>query len=196
MGRALPISTFLIDRTRFLGRLIRAPRGVGAIAPSSAALARAMAAQIPAGDGAILELGPGTGVVTQAILARGIAPEHITAIEYDAEFAALMKRRCPHVNVVRGDAFDLDRTIGPATPHAAILSSLPLLNFPNERRAALMTQIAARLGPGAPFIQFSYGVKPPVAPPEGVSVSRAAFILFNLPPARVWVYRKKPSNQR
>jgi phosphatidylethanolamine/phosphatidyl-N-methylethanolamine N-methyltransferase len=190
MGRALPNSAFLVDQARFLRRLIRQPRGVGAIAPSSAALARAMAAQIPAGDGAILELGPGTGIVTEAILARGIAPERLTTIEYDAEFAALVARRFPHIRVVRGDAFDLAKTLGATAPFAAIVSSLPLLNFPSEQRAQLMTQIFARLAPGAPFIQFSYGLRPPVPPPSGANVTRAARILFNLPPARVWVYRK------
>lgn len=180
---------FLRDEWQFLSRLLHRPRGVGAVAPSSAALARAMAAAIPLTEGDVLELGPGTGVVTEAILARGIAPERLTAIEYDPAFADLVKQRCPGVTVIRGDAFDLARTLGPRPPFAAILSGLPLLNFPPERRAHLLAQIFAQLQPGAPFIQFSYGLKPPVEPPPGIGVARAAFIPLNLPPARVWVYR-------
>jgi phosphatidylethanolamine/phosphatidyl-N-methylethanolamine N-methyltransferase len=190
MARALPIPTFLVEQARFLARLLERPSTVGAIAPSSAALGRAMAAQIPEGNGAVLELGPGTGVVTRAILARGIPPSRLTVLEFDPQFAALMTTRFPGINVVQGDAFDLPGTLGETAPLAAIVSSLPLLNFAIEKRINLMSQIFARLAPHAPFIQFSYGLAPPVAPPDGASVMRAAHILFNLPPARVWVYRK------
>jgi phosphatidylethanolamine/phosphatidyl-N-methylethanolamine N-methyltransferase len=190
MGRALPIPPFLVDEARFLLRLFKRPRGIGAIAPSSPRLARALAMQIPQNDGPILELGPGTGVVTEAILKRGIRPEQLTAIEYDPEFAEMVRRRLPRIRVIQGDAFDLERTLGNTPPFAAILSGLPLLNFPPAMRARLLEQIFARLSPGAPFIQFSYGLKPPVPAPDGASVVRAAFIPFNLPPARVWVYRK------
>lgn len=190
MGRALPFPAFLVDQGRFLFRLLRNPRNIGAVAPSSAALARAMAAQIPNGGGPVLELGPGTGAITAAILAGGIDASRLTAVEYDADFAALLRQRFPSINVVEGDAFDLAITLGPTQPYAAILSGLPLLNFAPERRARLLTEIFARLAPGAPFIQFSYGLKPPVPAPHGAQVARTAFIPFNIPPARVWVYRK------
>ena len=141
MGRALPIPTFITEEARFLLRLLARPRGIGAIAPSSPRLARALAMQIPQNNGPVLELGPGTGVVTEAILARGIAPEHLTAIEYDSEFAEQMRRRFPRIRVIRGDAFDLQTALGDARPFAAILSGLPLLNFPAESRAELLAQI-------------------------------------------------------
>jgi len=188
MRRVLPIPTFLVDRGRFLLRVLNNPRNVGAVAPSSAALARALAAEVP--HGPVLELGPGTGVVTEAILARDISPSELTLIEYDVDFAALLRRRFPGVKIVRGDAFDLGHTLGETHPFGAIVSGLPLLNFPPAARTRLLEQIFARLSPDAPFIQFSYGLKPPVPAPAGVSVKRAAFVAFNLPPARVWVYRK------
>lgn len=187
MTRVLPIPTFLVDRGRFLLRVLNNPRAIGAVAPSSAALARAMAVEIPRGP--VLELGPGTGAITEAILKR-IAPSELTLVEYEEDFAKLLRARFPGVAVIRGDAFNLSRTLGDTAPFAAIVSGLPLLNFPPEKRAELLAQIFARLAPGAPFIQFSYGLKPPVPAPEGASVTRAAFIPFNLPPARVWVYRK------
>jgi phosphatidylethanolamine/phosphatidyl-N-methylethanolamine N-methyltransferase len=181
------------DQLQFLRSLIARPGGVGAIAPSGPVLARAMAAQAdPKHPGVVLELGPGTGVVTKALIARGFAPERIIAIEYDSDLAALVSQRFPDVRVIRGDAFDLNRTLGASEPFAAIVSSLPLLNFPLAQRSALMDQVFARLASGAPFVQFSYGLHAPVAPPEGVTVTRAAFVLRNVPPARVWVYRKSP----
>lgn len=181
------------DTLRFIGRLITQPRTVGAIAPSSKALARAMAAQIDAGgEGPVLELGPGTGVATGALIARGIAPERITAIEYDANFAQLIAQRFPRVRVISGDAFDLTKTLGGRVnePFIGALSGVPLLNHSMERRQTFLSGVLARLNPGAPYVQFSYGLHCPVAPPAGVTVSQAAFVLFNLPPARVWVYRR------
>lgn len=182
------------DRLRFLAGLIARPRHTGAIAPSSAALARAMAAQVdPNGGLPILELGPGTGVVTEALVLRGIAPGRITSVEYDANFAALVRARCPGVRVIQGDAFDLGKTLGDRARDklCAIVSSLPLVNFPAAMGTALLKDAFERLAPGAPFVQFSYRLKPPVPPPSGVTLKRAAVIWLNLPPARVWVYRRK-----
>jgi len=186
-------STTAAEHFHFLKGLLARPKNVGAIAPSSPALSKAIARQVdPAVAGPVLELGPGTGVVTEALIERGIAPERITAIEYDPDFVKLMHRRFPGVHVVRGDAFDLKKTLGngDGEAYAAIVSGLPLLNHPVERRRALIEGALAKLKPGAPYVQFSYGTKPPVAAPAGASVKRAALILLNLPPARVWVYRK------
>jgi phosphatidylethanolamine/phosphatidyl-N-methylethanolamine N-methyltransferase len=181
------------DQLQFLRSLIARPGGIGAIAPSGPALARAMATQTdPNQPGQLLELGPGTGVVTKALIARGFAPERITAIEYDSDLAALVAQRFPNVRVIRGDAFDLDKTLGASAPFMATVSSLPLLNFPPAQRAALMIQVFERLALAAPFVQFSYGLHAPVDPPKGVTLTRAAVVLLNLPPARVWVYRKSP----
>ena len=181
------------EQLQFLKGLIARPKNVGAIAPSSPALAKAIAWQIDLSiDGLVLELGPGTGVVTEAIIERGVAAERLTAIEYDPDFAAMVARRFPKVQVVRGDAFDFIRTLGLKDDDrfAAIVSGLPLLNHPPERRQMLIESALARLKPGAPYIQFSYGLNPPIQPPKGASVKRTALILLNLPPARVWVYRR------
>ncbi len=181
------------EHFQFLRGLLARPKNVGAIAPSSPALARAIARQIdPAVPGPVLELGPGTGVVTEALIERGIAPARITAIEYDADFAKMVAERFPGVRVVRGDAFDLKRTLAndADTPFAGIVSGLPLLNHPVSRRRALIEGALAKLAPGAPYVQFSYGFEPPIPAPSGATVKRAAIIWANLPPARVWVYRR------
>jgi phosphatidylethanolamine/phosphatidyl-N-methylethanolamine N-methyltransferase len=183
----------LTDNLRFLRALIARPKQVGAVAPSSRMLARAIADEVdPLHPGPVLELGPGTGAITQALLERGVAPERLTTVEYDADFALGIARRFPGVTVVQGDAFDLDRTLG--TRHnerfAAIVSGIPLLNFPIARRRAYVEALMHRLLPGAPLIQFSYGMHAPTPAPRGHSVTCTAMIWANLPPARVWVYRK------
>lgn len=182
------------DTLRFLGRLITQPKTVGAVAPSSKALGRAMAAQIdPGTQGPVLELGPGTGVITGALIEHGIAPERITAIEYNQDFAALVASRYRGVHVISGDAFDLGKTLAGHSSEKFIgaVSGVPLLNFNVAQRQTFLNGVLARLNPGAPYVQFSYGLHCPVAPPAGVNVSQAAYIFFNLPPARVWVYRRR-----
>ncbi|HTO41745.1 MAG TPA: rRNA adenine N-6-methyltransferase family protein [Rhizomicrobium sp.] len=180
------------DELRFLRGALARPRSVGAIAPSSPALARAIAAQIdPILPGKVLELGPGTGVVTQAIVDMGIVPERLVMIEFDPHFATLLAERFGSARVIEGDAFDLAKTLGSrGAPFAAIVSGLPLLNQPPQRRKALIDTALDRLLPGAPFIQFSYGLKPPVLGTLKAPVQLGAFVWRNLPPARVWVYRR------
>ena len=183
----------LTDNLRFLRALIARPKNIGAVAPSSQALGRAIARQIdPARPGPILELGPGTGVITAAILNHGIAPERLTLIEFDPEFAAAIAARFQGIHVIQGDAFELDRTLGARQRElfAGIVSGIPLLNFSMPRRRAYLEALAERLAPGAPLVQFSYGMHAPVVPPEGHSVTCAALVWANIPPARVWVYRR------
>ena len=142
------------------------PKNIGAIVPSSRALARAIAAQLdPACPGPVLELGPGTGVITEAILRRGVAPERLILVEFDPHMAACLTRRFEGVQVIEGDAFDLGRTLGPLAgqPFSGIVSGLPLLNFPTVRRRAYVEGVCRLLSPGAPFVQFSYGVNAPVS---------------------------------
>jgi phosphatidylethanolamine/phosphatidyl-N-methylethanolamine N-methyltransferase len=96
------------------------------------------------------------------------------------------------VHVIEGDAFNLVHTLGREhdQPFAAIVSGLPLLNFPPHKRANLIEGALSRLKPGAPFVQFSYGLNSPAVPPKDFSVHRAALVWKNLPPARVWVYKR------
>jgi phosphatidylethanolamine/phosphatidyl-N-methylethanolamine N-methyltransferase len=181
------------DNLRFLRALMARPKNVGAVMPSGPGLAAAMAHEIDVSrQGPVLELGPGTGVITAAILARGIEPARLIAVEYDEDLARALKARFPAVKVIQGDAFDLGQTLKAhdTMPFAAILSGLPLLNFPHAARKRLVEGALGRLAGGAPFVQFSYGLHSPVVPPPGYSVVRAAFVLRNVPPARVWVYRQ------
>jgi phosphatidylethanolamine/phosphatidyl-N-methylethanolamine N-methyltransferase len=182
------------DRLAFLKSLAGNPRLTGAVAPSGPALSRLMASFVdPDDDKPILELGPGTGVVTAALIERGIAPEKIVAIEFNPDFCGLLRGRFDGMAVVEGDAYDLGTTL-PADrsgPFSAVVSSLPLLTRPPETRLALVEQALDRMPAGAPLIQFSYSLFPPVKPVAGrFTVERSKWVVMNLPPARVWVYRR------
>lgn len=182
------------DIARFFGTWIRKPMSLGAVAPSSARYCARMADTASTDlDGPILELGPGLGVVTRALLAKGVDPRRITSIEYDADFARTLRDRFPLVNVVQGDGFDLDRTLGDGgrTRYAAILMAIPVAAKPQSERQALFLRYLDRLLPGGNITQLSYLVTPPVKPMEGLlEVSSTPIVWDNIPPARVWVYCK------
>jgi phosphatidylethanolamine/phosphatidyl-N-methylethanolamine N-methyltransferase len=188
------LSAKLADEFRFIRSWAEKPLTTGAVSPSGPDLSRRMASFIETErNGPVLELGPGTGVVTHAILERGIKPERVVALEYNDDFCRLLRRRHPDMRVVRGDAYRLRDTLADVAPGslASIVSSMPLFSRPREERRALLMEAFELLQPGAPFIQFSYALVPPVAPePQVFSVQRSGWIVRNLPPARVWVYRR------
>jgi phosphatidylethanolamine/phosphatidyl-N-methylethanolamine N-methyltransferase len=181
------------EDARFLRTWIEKPLQTGAVVPSGRFLARAMAAVVdPHACGPVVELGPGTGPVTEALLQRGVAPEKLILVEYNPDFCTLLRHRFPQVNVVQGDAYDLEKTLGRlAVPASAIVSSLPLLNRPVATRLALFEAAMALMAPDAPFVQFTYGVVPPIPTrAAGASAQGSQRIWLNLPPARVWTYRR------
>jgi phosphatidylethanolamine/phosphatidyl-N-methylethanolamine N-methyltransferase len=185
----------LADSASFLKTLVAAPRLTGAVAPSGRALARAMAAAIGSpSQGLVVELGPGTGPVTQALIETHVAPERLVLVEYDPSFCRMLERRFEGVRVIQGDAYDLPLTLSSfaGQPIAAVVSSLPLLNQPPLRRTKLIADAFALMGPAGVLVQFTYGLQSPI-PREFCAHRYAAVrsrpILLNLPPAFVWTYR-------
>ncbi len=187
----------VLDEVRFLKNWIDKPLMIGAVAPSSPQLARLMASYVdPERPGMVVELGPGTGVVTQALIERGVAPERIVSIEYNREFCTLLRQRFPRVHFVHGDAYRIGQAIAGLVgeerhPVSAVVSSLPLFTRPLPERTRLLDESFSRMEPGAPFIQFSYALVSPV--PHGATrfeIERSGWVVRNLPPARVWIYRR------
>ena len=140
----------------------------------------------------MLELGPGTGVITRAILQHGVKPSSLTCVEYSAEFAKKLRHDFEGVNIVEGNAFDLEITLGNAKflTFDCVVSALPLLSFPKALRISLIKDLLERIPAGRPIVQFSYGPLSPVPPIAGVTVRHLEFIFRNVPPAQIWTYRK------
>jgi len=182
-----------IDEMRFLRNWLGNPLQVGAVAPSSQELCRLMASYVEADrPGVIVELGPGTGAVTQAMLERGVADDRLVLIEYSPDFCTLLRARFPGVTVVNANAYALGEVMAALgnPPVASVISGLPLVVKPLAERQALLADAIARMAPGAPFIQFSYMLVPPVKGVVGTTISSTRWVLSNLPPARVWLYRR------
>ena len=171
---------------------VKDPLKVGAIVPSSAGLARAMARLVPLDrPGPVIELGGGTGVVTAALLAAGIPATSLVVIERDPALHRLLARRFPAVHVLAGDATDLVQLLAPLAlgPARAVVSSLPLLAMARETQTRIVEAALAVMAPDAPIIQFTYGLFSPIdrgaLDLDGEVADR---VLINLPPARVWRY--------
>ncbi len=170
----------------FLQGLLLAPRAVSAPTPSGPVLAAAMAAEAGNRPGLVVELGPGSGTVTEALVQRGIAPQRLVAIECTSYFAQLLQARFPLARIIEGDAFAFEDYLPQDAKVSAIISGVPLLNFPPEKRAALIEAALKRCGR---FVQLSYGWVPPVPPPPGVMLTKR-IVWRNFPPAHVWTYTR------
>lgn len=191
-----PLDERLADEARFIKTWLENPVGTGAVSPSGRFLARAMARAVdPERPGPIVELGPGTGPVTDALIARGIAPERLVLVEFDPQFCKLLQRRYPRARVIQGDAYDLAATLRGVLdePAATVVSSLPLRNQPERHRLSLLEQAFAVLQPGGSFVQFTYGIASPMPLRAGhhpcFEAEVSSPVWLNLPPARVWIYR-------
>lgn len=176
------------DLALFLRQLVRRPQQVVALSPSSAELARAMTGHLTPATGRVAELGAGTGKLTRAILARGVAPTDLTIFELNSDFCAHLRQQFPGVTVLTQSA----ETIGKAceTGLGAVISGLPLLSMPNDVQLAIVQGALDTLRPGGRFVQFTYGPRPPVAEDVrqrlGLAYDRGEKVWGNLPPARVY----------
>jgi phosphatidylethanolamine/phosphatidyl-N-methylethanolamine N-methyltransferase len=185
----------LDDEVQFIRSWMEKPLRTGAVMPSGRALARTMARYVdPQSKGPIIELGPGTGPVTEALVQRGIDPARLILVEFNPDFCRLLRTRYPAATVVQGDAYRLRRLLEAMVrePAAAMVSGLPLMTKPLRTRLRLIADAVTLLQPSAPFIQFTYAMMPPIPKAlSSISAKASELIWLNVPPARVWVYRGK-----
>ncbi len=194
-ARALKKPLRLDDEVRFLRSWIEKPLHMGAVMPSGRLLARTMAQYVDVGSNdPVVELGPGTGAITNALIEHGVDQKRLVLVEYDPGFCALLRDRYPQATVVQGDAYTLRDSLWNVlgARASAIVSGLPLVTKPMLTRLRLIRDAFATLAPGAPFVQFTYSVVPPIPKSlPGISTEASERIWMNLPPARVWVYRRR-----
>ena len=194
MGKRL-LAT-LSDTTLFLQEWLVNPQRTGSVVPSSRQLAAAMARWLPRNpESFVLELGPGTGAVTAALLKRGMREDRLVAIENNPNLTKLLRKRFPRAQIITGDAWHMDTLLRdlrePVETVGAVISSLPLLNFPKDQVEALAQKIRAMLEPKGNWVQYSYRIDK--VSPRGASSFRlhaSKIVWLNFPPARVSVFRK------
>lgn len=180
------------DLALFRRRLLKNPRQVSAIAPSSRILARAMTLGLGHQSGQVVEFGPGTGRFTEAILARGVPPENVTLFELDDEFVTYLRGKFPGVTVHQKPAQEAAQLITGKV--STVISGLPLLSMPEPVREGIVAAAFDILAPRGRYVQFTYGNRPPL-PAElitalGLTVNQGHKVWANLPPARVYRFRR------
>ena len=128
---------------------------------------------------------------------HGVKPSDLYAVEYSHDFVTHLRRNYPGVNVIEGDGFDLDETLGDRSGMIfdSVVSGVPLLNFPVQRRVAYLENLLSRIPHGRPVVQLTYGPKSPIPPGLGdYTVEHFHFILRNIPPTQLWLYRRAARN--
>ena len=182
------------EPSKFLRAWVESPLTTGAVTPSGPILAQRMAEFVPVqSNNPVLELGSGTGPVTKAILKAGITKDRLTCLEYNTDFCAHLSKKFEGLNVVQGDAYNMHPSLGHIAPNSlcAVVSSLPLVSRPMEFRLKCIRDAFTFMRPGAPFIQFSYSLASPITLKSKMfSWSKTGWIVKNIPPARVWIFRK------
>ena len=191
----------ITDRIVFARALLHDPGHIGAIAPSSPALAKIITAGITPDRAPVIELGPGTGVFTGALLARGIPEESLALVECDVKFVHLLEREFPRANVVLLDASRL-RTTELFRGHlaGAVVSGLPLLSMSLRRVLAIYGAVLYHMRQDAAIYQFTYGPRCPVPHAVlerlGLRCRRVGSTLANLAPATVYRFWRRVRRQR
>jgi phosphatidylethanolamine/phosphatidyl-N-methylethanolamine N-methyltransferase len=175
----------------FIGEMLRHPGEVVAIAPSSEAVARRMTEGLEAVQGPVVEIGPGTGSFTRAILARGVAPENLTLLETNMRFCETLRKKFPGVRVLNRPAQEIGQ-IG-LSGLGAVISGVPVLARPTIQREVVGRAFEV-MAQGGFFVQITYSPKTPIAPEMqrelGVRSEKRGTVWANLPPARVFVFRR------
>lgn len=148
------------DFGHFLKGWIRNPLSVGAVAPSGRSLAKLMAKGVGTSS-RVIELGAGTGKVSEALLAKGIHPENLYLVECDPTLVKILRRRFPRCHVVAADVLDLTLQFDATGHFDFVISGLPLLCFSTEKRYRVLRQALEWLQPGGRIHQFTYAGRCP-----------------------------------
>jgi phospholipid N-methyltransferase len=194
--------TGIREHVLLLSRFLRSPRTVGAVTPSSRAVAEAMVSDLDfSRPSSIVELGPGTGALTGPIVERLGPHIDFLAVDIDPAFCEQIQRRWPRVDCVCGSAEQLDAILAdrgrPAVDH--ILSGLPFVSLPVPVTRQILEIVVKVLRPGGTFTTFQYAHA--YGMPAGASFRRSmsermgaephvTLVLKNLPPALVLTWRK------
>jgi phosphatidylethanolamine/phosphatidyl-N-methylethanolamine N-methyltransferase len=176
----------------FLKALVTNPSSIGAACPSSPWLAQQIASFVPKDPkGYVVELGAGTGAVTEALLARGIPTDRILAIERSPELSQFLKKKFPRLQVITGDACHLNKLLhdhwsGQKREVEMVVSCLPLRSLPKYVVQGIVEELNKLLGVEGRYIQFTYDLRPNhPCHVAGFTREASKVVWRNIPPARV-----------
>lgn len=182
------------DASVFFALWLQKPLRIAAVNPSGVRLADALARCVDlARSGPILELGAGTGSVTQGLVRAGCPPGRIIALEREPALVAVLRREFPVMRVIEGDATRIgDYLAGCVERLAGVVSSLPIKWFPIEAQYAVVRPCLDLLGPGGRFLQLTNAFSSPLAADRlGIAGRQIARVWLNPLPTQVWAYSER-----
>ena len=177
------------DASVFFALWLQKPLRIAAANPSGARLADVVAGCIDlARPGPVLELGAGTGSLTQGLVRAGCPPERIIALEREPALVAVLRREFPTMTVIAGDATRIgEQLAGGVGRLAAVVSSLPIKWFPVAAQYAVVRPCLDLLGPGGCFIQLTNAFSSPLPVDRlGIAGREVTRVWRNLLPAQIW----------
>lgn len=188
-----------ISTLSFFLKYLKNPIQMGAVAPSGRGLTELIVSEIHRDRVPVLELGAGDGTFTAALLRKGVEPSQITVVEQDGAFAERLRQRFPTINIVHAAAEAALKLGGPVEDSfAAVVSGLPLLNFPWRTRQRLLRLIFRHMKAGGSLYQFTYGIGAPLCremiEANGLEVACIGRVLRNIPPASVYRISKREAS--
>lgn len=186
----------VVEALKFFQAWLRNPLRVAAVAPSGQALAKLITSEISRDTGPIIELGPGTGAFTRALIARGVRQEDLALIEFGSEFAVALHFQFPKARTLWMDAARLHAVaLFDGQQAGAVISGLPILSMPPRKIITILTGAFSKMKAGGAFYQFTYGPRCPVPlrvlDRLGLEAERIGGTLANLPPASVYRIRQR-----
>lgn len=178
----------------FFKRLLKNPKALGAVTPSSLALSNFIGRHVEATpDSFVVEIGAGTGRFTRALLRYGVVPSQLFVVEMDLELCKFLNAHFPQVTVINGDATHL---LDILPPHiigkvSTVISGIPLVNLSESVQAGIADACFSVLAEGGQMLQFTYGPISPLSSRKlGLHKKRLGSVLWNFPPAVIWAYKR------
>lgn len=181
------------ERFLFLFKFLRSPAYVGSVTPSSRFLAKSMMESILWSEvHAVAELGAGTGAITQYIPSAASAQTKVLLFEKDQTMRQELIRKFPNYQCY-SDSRELQLALKNAGIEQldCIISGLPFFNFPQAMRNQIIEQIHLSLSDGGMFVAFQYSTQMKQQLGEWFEMEEIKFVPLNIPPAFVYVCRKK-----
>jgi phosphatidylethanolamine/phosphatidyl-N-methylethanolamine N-methyltransferase len=176
----------------FLRRWVAHPLRVGAVLPSSPSLCRMVARNtVTSPQDRVMELGAGTGTVTDYLIAAGLPEDRLILVELDPDYAAYLSERFPKATVIEGDASRPRALLDPELVGKldTVISGIPALQFPLAKQRAYMDECFSILREGGQVLQYTYSLKSPLPYTKlQMTGRRLGLTLANLPPAHLWCY--------
>jgi len=201
MSPAIPVrSSEAQGRRQFLREWLRDPLRVAAVAPSSSSLASLITSEVVVSTGPVIELGPGTGAFTRALIRRGVAEDDLALVESGEVFADGLSAEFPRAELYRTKAQNL-LALSPLGGRmaGAIISGLPLISMTQSAVTAVLIGAFQKLRPDGAFYQFTYMPFAPIRRAVlgflGLRAQRMGATFWNLPPASVYRISRDPGRE-